>query len=472
MEILLICVVVIIIIVAHSFDKKAKQRRNNEVVKENLNREFERGTTQQKGQIAEKGTIGNENVNAYPDFQELLKRETNDERREFIQHIINTEDLRHEMKELNDFLFNDDNKERYPEEYEKKTARRGEVFNELKQNSNKLIANCPQDVMKSYKKSSKAFDANMYEFWFVKGEHESLGVKGIELKDAFVADGGIGAAHLGYNNPNFHIEDKTFYLFPMYAVVCKNDVSDFDLVNIEDLSVSYEYQEFTEKKNLIGSCETSRHLYPCDYWEEGKTHLYSKDVISNKLYGILTIHPFDITLYVSNISQGAKIEKAFNEYIDLMKSKKGLASENHIKTEVKQERDEPDEPIIVSQESEDSFSDNETIEITYTVFGYDRLGDTTFDMEVKDKEYEWLQDAEGEEGELSSDYISENRPSLHKRIMKAIRNNMQEEGYEPDDGMVETYVSGVHRKEFYEDASYEHASDFAEDDEIEYTVTI
>jgi hypothetical protein len=149
-----------------------------------------------------------------------------------------------------------------------------------------------------------------------------------------------------------------------------------------------------------------------------------------------------------------------------------LASENHIKTEVKQERDEPDEPIIVSQESEDSFSDNETIEITYTVFGYDRLGDTTFDMEVKDKEYEWLQDAEGEEGELSSDNISENRPSLHKRIMKAIRNNMQEEGYEPDDGMVETYVSGVYRKEFYEDASYKHASDFAEDDEIEYTVTI
>lgn len=110
MEILLICVVVIIIIVAHLFDKKAKQRRNNEVVKENLNHEFERGTTQQEEQIAEKGTIGNENVNAYPDFQELLKRETNDERREFIQHIINTEDLRHEMKELNDFLFNDDNK--------------------------------------------------------------------------------------------------------------------------------------------------------------------------------------------------------------------------------------------------------------------------------------------------------------------------------------------------------------------------
>lgn len=113
-----------------------------------------------------------------------------------------------------------------------------------------------------------------------------------------------------------------------------------------------------------------------------------------------------------------------------------------------------------------------SIEITYSVFGYDRLGETTFDIEVKDKEYEWLQNAEGEEGELTSGYISENRPSLHKRIIKAIRNNMKDEACDPDDGLVETYVSGVHRKDFYEDASYDYASDFAEDDDIEYTVTL
>lgn len=114
----------------------------------------------------------------------------------------------------------------------------------------------------------------------------------------------------------------------------------------------------------------------------------------------------------------------------------------------------------------------DSVEITYSVFGYDRLGDTTFDMEVKDKEYEWLQDAEDEGEELSSDYISENRRGLHKRILKAIRNNMQEEGYDPDDGMVEYYSSSIHHKEFFDDASYEHASDFAEDDDIEYTVTL
>ena len=114
----------------------------------------------------------------------------------------------------------------------------------------------------------------------------------------------------------------------------------------------------------------------------------------------------------------------------------------------------------------------DTIEVSYTVFGYDRLGETLFDMEVKDKDYEWLQNAEGEEGELTSDYISENRPHLHKRVLKAIRNNMKDNGCDPDDGMVEYYSAGVHHKDFFEDASYDYASDIADDDDIEYTINL
>ena len=120
----------------------------------------------------------------------------------------------------------------------------------------------------------------------------------------------------------------------------------------------------------------------------------------------------------------------------------------------------------------DCYSYDETIEVTYTVFGYDRLGETTFDMEVKEKEYEWLENTEGEEGELTSDYISENRPGLHKRILKAIRSNMKDEACDPDDGMVEYVSSGVHHKDFFEDASYDYASDIADDDDIEYTITL
>ena len=70
MVILLIIVVVFLIIVAHSLDKKVQQQRDNEVVSEIPNREFEKETTQQEEEISEKGTIVKENVNAYPDYQE------------------------------------------------------------------------------------------------------------------------------------------------------------------------------------------------------------------------------------------------------------------------------------------------------------------------------------------------------------------------------------------------------------------
>lgn len=109
-----------------------------------------------------------------------------------------------------------------------------------------------------------------------------------------------------------------------------------------------------------------------------------------------------------------------------------------------------------------------SMEITFSVFGYEELRNTTFDMKVKDTDYEWLQDAE----ELESDYISENREGLHKKIIRAIRENMKEMALDPDDGMVEVYVSANHRKEFHEQASNDYANSFADDDDIEYTVTL
>ena len=49
---------------------------------------------------------------------------------------------------------------------------------------------------------------------------------------------------------------------------------------------------------------------------------------------------------------------------------------------------------------------------------------------------------------------------------------MKEMALDPDDGMVEVYVSASHRKEFHEQASNDYANSFADDDDIEYTVTL
>lgn len=68
-----------------------------------------------------------------------------------------------------------------------------------------------------------------------------------------------------------------------------------------------------------------------------------------------------------------------------------------------------------------------SIEVTYSVFGHDELGETTFDMDVSEAVYENLQDAEDEGDYLDSDFISENWKGIHKKIVKAIRQNMEEE---------------------------------------------
>ncbi len=118
------------------------------------------------------------------------------------------------------------------------------------------------------------------------------------------------------------------------------------------------------------------------------------------------------------------------------------------------------------------YADN-SIEITYTVFGFDEAGETSFDMEVSDHLYNKLQDAEDEGEMLDSDYISEEMPGIHRKILKAIRENMEEEGMNPDDGMIEKrYPWGAHYKEYSSDASHMEMYNMAEDDDIEYSVTI
>ena len=92
-----------------------------------------------------------------------------------------------------------------------------------------------------------------------------------------------------------------------------------------------------------------------------------------------------------------------------------------------------------------SENDDETIEVTYSVLGEDDLGDVTVDVEVKERDYEWLT-RKDEDGEyLDSDFISENRRGLHKRILRAIHEN------------IENDYTGV---------------SYVDDDDVEYTVTV
>lgn len=88
----------------------------------------------------------------------------------------------------------------------------------------------------------------------------------------------------------------------------------------------------------------------------------------------------------------------------------------------------------------------DTVEVSYTVYGHDDLDEVSIDVEVKELELEWLTEKD-ENGEyLDSDFISENRRGLHKRILRAIREDIE---YEQDED--ETTM---------------------DDDDIEYTITL
>lgn len=115
----------------------------------------------------------------------------------------------------------------------------------------------------------------------------------------------------------------------------------------------------------------------------------------------------------------------------------------------------------------------EDIEITYTVLGFEEAGETTFDMEVSDRQYERLEDAELDGELLDSDYMSDNMPGLHKKILDAIRENMEEEGLESGDGMVEKKLPwGATYKEYEEGADHSMMEVLADDEDIEYYITI
>ncbi len=114
---------------------------------------------------------------------------------------------------------------------------------------------------------------------------------------------------------------------------------------------------------------------------------------------------------------------------------------------------------------------NNTIEITYSVFGFEEAGETSFDMNVSENIYNKLQDALLEGEVLDDYYISNNMKGLHKKILKAIRSNMHEEGQNLNDGMIEErlFWGGIY-EEYHANASHMEMHNSAIDEEIEYTI--
>ena len=135
-----------------------------------------------------------------------------------------------------------------------------------------------------------------------------------------------------------------------------------------------------------------------------------------------------------------KTEQAQNE-------EKENVEEENLESKITDSSAESSEDVVTNDyHSYDDIDYDDIIEVSYTILGHDDFNDISVDVDIKERELEWLTEKD-EEGEyLDSDFISENRKGLHKRILRAIREDIE-------------YM-------------YDEDGSTIDDDDIEYTVTL
>ena len=116
--------------------------------------------------------------------------------------------------------------------------------------------------------------------------------------------------------------------------------------------------------------------------------------------------------------------------------------------------------------------ESKTVEVEYCVPWMITQGDDVVEVNLPPSDVKRLLKVEDDGGELTSDYLSKNMKNVHRKILKAIREDMDEKSDDPDDGMVVEYSAPC----FYDKVKkYNSHSDMlfdAADDDIEYNVSI
>ena len=131
--------------------------------------------------------------------------------------------------------------------------------------------------------------------------------------------------------------------------------------------------------------------------------------------------------------------------------------------------DEDDDGFSDDFYSDDDFT--ETAEITYSFIGSDAPEDS-FEMELSEKDADRLKEAEENGEALDSNYISENLKSIHRKILNAIREDLEEKSGDPHDGMKEVfYPPAYHGWEKAHDSHQDLLLLFDESD-VEYEVDL
>ena len=115
--------------------------------------------------------------------------------------------------------------------------------------------------------------------------------------------------------------------------------------------------------------------------------------------------------------------------------------------------------------------DEKIVEVSYNV-PWMNSNDDEIQVELPKMDIKRLVKAEERGEELSSEYISGQMKSIHKKILRAIKDDMEEKSWNPDDGMVEKYSPPCFYDKVKVRPSHQDMLDYADNEEIEYFVNI
>lgn len=252
-------------------------------------------------------------------------------------------------------------------------------------------------------------------------------------------------------NRYIHFED--YSATELYEIFCS-------LVKKEDYTLAANAAEYLQERLAAVVADKPRDFGNARYVR----NLFEKSIEAqaNRLAAKQELAKEDLTLITKEdlFCEGAdysEISKTvlLNHHSYLEAKRKTELAQNEEKDDVEEENQESKIADSNAESSEDVVTNDyhsydidydDTIEVSYTVFGHDDLNDISVDVDIKEHELEWLTEKD-EEGEyLDSDFVSENRKGLHKRILRAIREDIE-------------YM-------------YDEDGSTIDDDDIEYTVTI
>ena len=223
-----------------------------------------------------------------------LKDERDATRRIFVQNYIDTYDLNVERGRIIDqygYLDEDEYEEKHPTKYREKSAEREERLDKnaqaIRLKSIDIMQKLADEVMLAYEKLSERFNFEFKDAWCINERKNIQGAEELKLWYTFISQGGFGFNYVGDEIPSISLREFKIYFYPLFAVVEYKDSSiHFDIIPLEDMKVTYEEQNFTERKSKTYSgYEISRYLYIDKFGNPPQLLMDGEDITQVKTYG-------------------------------------------------------------------------------------------------------------------------------------------------------------------------------------------